>query len=178
MPPTARARVAIELGWRSIEPAPLEGGSMSPGWKLNLCFDRPFWRDSGLSGSLSAPREAIYATVDLGHADLGLMIGYVRGASVPFLRRLDDQQLRNTLLAPLAETFGHQMMEPVGYALTKWDEIAPIRGGLFMGRDDSTPTERSSRRLAVAGTEVADEFPNEMEGALRSARQALQTLDG
>lgn len=177
-------RVAAQL---SFEPplAPGQGPALEqiPTWmagtaKFVAIYERPFWREDGLSGDAQSQRGPLIEIHDAsGHGaqEPGALFGFV---GVPFAHRSgQDSAVAQAALAQLARIFGPQALAPMQWHYQDWAaepmtatprDQAPLAQHPDYGLPEAL-RELWDGRLRLAGTEVAPEMGGYLEGALASA---------
>ena len=151
--------------------------------KAVAIYDRPFWRDAGLSGDAMSRFGPMAEIHDASPSQGGpfALFGFL---GVPPQARADQKLLRQQIIAQLTRIFGTNAGAPLQLTIKDWaydpftatalDQQplyahphyglpAPLRG---LWRDT----------LLFGGTEVAQEFGGYLEGALEAAENALDQL--
>ena len=148
--------------------------------KAVLAYDRPFWRDAGLTGQVISDTPPAQATFDNSPPDasFGALMGFLE-ASV--IRRLDDEP-EDEVLAAVAQNmgayFGAPGASPTDAVLQRWDNEAWSRGGPVASTgtgvllDHGDLVRAPVDRVHVAGTETATWWNGYMEGAVQSGERA------
>jgi monoamine oxidase len=147
--------------------------------KALAVYDRPFWREAGLSGDAMSRVGPMVEIHDASPAEGGpyALFGFI---GVPPLARSDAQLLRQQVRAQLGRLFGPAATAPRQLFLKDW-AFDP-----FTATDqDQQPLYAHPRyglpralsrlwdgRLILAGTEVAPQFGGYLEGALEAAELA------
>ncbi len=151
--------------------------------KAVAIYDRPFWRDAGLSGDAMSRRgpmvEIHDASTDDGRAHA--LFGFI---GVPPSGRGNLGLLRHEICAQLGRLFGPEAAEPKELHVKDWvtDPLVATdhdRQPLYAHPTYSLPTAISDLwdgRLIFAGTEVAPQFGGFLEGALEAAENAMAQL--
>ncbi|GLQ35158.1 hypothetical protein GCM10007939_14410 [Amylibacter marinus] len=151
--------------------------------KAMAIYDRPFWREEGLSGDAMSHKGPAAEIHDASPKTGGpyALFGFV-GVSPD--GRADDRKLRQELRAQLARLFGPQAADPRQLYIKDWafDPYTATQA-------DKTPmyahptyglpramTELWNGALHFSGTEVAANFGGYIEGALEAAENVLDTL--
>ena len=148
--------------------------------KVHVLYDRPFWRDDGLSGEAVTDAGPVTLTFDGSPADAGagVMTGFVGGADARGFARLSPEDRRAAVLAGFDRLFGPAARDARDYAERDWAAEPFSRGapnGHFGpgGWTRFGPALRApAGRVHWAGTETAREWCGFMEGALESAERA------
>ncbi|WP_033821306.1 FAD-dependent oxidoreductase [Kitasatospora sp. MBT63] len=153
--------------------------------KVQLVYERPHWREHGLSGWSVNAEGPLLSTVDDTPPDggPGVLTGFVTGAEAHRFAALGPAGQRAAALAQAARLFP-QLPEPLACHITDWVNEEYSRGcyAALLGPGDWTAL---GPRLAApygrvhwAGTETSTEFFGLMEGAVRSGhRVAAELLD-
>ena len=90
--------------------------------KVHAVYDRPFWREQGLSGTAFSPYEISHEAYDnTNHGDSrGTLVGFVSDERADEVRRLDAEQRREAILTSLAAYYGEQALSPSSYYESDW----------------------------------------------------------
>ncbi|MFP5304861.1 MAG: flavin monoamine oxidase family protein [Gammaproteobacteria bacterium] len=151
--------------------------------KCLVAYDKPFWREQGLSGELVSDSAPFSPVFDVSPADgsHGALIGFFDGPEA--LRwSADAEARRQEVLTTLTRAFGAQAARPLDYVDYDW--IAdPWSKGCYTGLwTPGTLTELGPAlrepcgRVHWAGTETAAEWCGYIEGALRSAERVAEEV--
>ena len=152
---------------------------MAPHAKFVAQYDRPFWREAGLSGaaqSMIGPMGEIHdATTATGAAALFGFIGIPAAA-----RARLGPALADACIDQLARLFGPRAATPIAVFCKDWatDPLTATPDDLVAPGHPSprrTPwlDPAWSPRLIFAGSETAPDHPGYLEGALSAAEAAL-----
>jgi monoamine oxidase len=155
--------------------------------KVTVVYDRPFWRDDGLTGQVIADGGPINVTFDDSPPDAskGVVFGFVGGDSARSFAALGTKQARRAAaLANFVDFFGPQAANPVKYIETVWKREAFTRGcpvGI-LGPGTLTAQGPAIRepvgRIHWAGTETSTYWNGYMDGAVRSGERAAAEVAG
>ena len=151
--------------------------------KLFAVYEKPFWRDMGLSGdgiSRCGPLMEIHDASPAG-ADSGALFGFV-GLPVGSPSR-EPVSLKAGALAQLRQMFGADAADPLEVIIQDWGKEACTA----VAADQSTAHHPqyglpqallplAERGLLLASTETAPQFGGFIEGALEAAEIALSKL--
>ncbi|MGI9219390.1 MAG: flavin monoamine oxidase family protein [Hydrogenophaga sp.] len=155
---------------------------MAPHAKYLAVYERPFWREQGLSGAARSawgPMVEIHdASMPGGHAAL---FGFL-GVPAPARARLGDAELRSLCRAQFARLFGPDAALPVMDVVQDWaQEVftstdADVRGG---GEHPSAPAAVAADgpwhgHLTGIGSEWSPQFPGYVAGAIEAAEAGVQ----
>ncbi|WP_299832211.1 FAD-dependent oxidoreductase [uncultured Roseobacter sp.] len=153
--------------------------------KAVAIYDRPFWRDAGLSGDAMSRFGPMVEVHDASPANGGpyALFGFI---GIPPQHRTDAEALRRDVTAQLVRLFGKEAATPKALYIKDWAfdlftatdaDKAPLHAhptyglpGALRGLWDG--------KLQFAGTEVAPQFGGYLEGALEAAENVLLTVQG
>lgn len=170
---------ALAERWRAT------GTWMAPHAKFFAFYDRPFWREHGLSGtaqSFAGPMAEIHdATTASGRAAL---FGFL-GVGADYRSTVGEGALSAACTAQLVRLFGPEAGRPRKTLIKDWaadalTAAAEDRSGSAHPSATSVAwvTGRWSERLSLAGSEASPIEPGFMAGAVEAARQAVQEVTG
>lgn len=143
-------------------------------------YERPFWREKGLSGQAVGGAGPVRVTFDNTEAGTssGLLLGFIEGDEARVWSGRDPGERRAAVLESFAEFFGDAAREPIDYADQDWTSEPYTRGcyAAFMGPGVWTSLGEHLRApfgpIHVAGTETARYGYGYFEGALEAAERA------
>lgn len=147
--------------------------------KVIATYERPFWRDAGLSGEAISSRGPVTVTFDDTTHDGAqpALVAFVVGEAA---RRKPSEA---EVLEDLARLFGAEAASPEAYVAREWG-VDPWSGGCPVSM---TPPMRWPRQLAslrrshgrmhFAGTETASEHTGYLEGALEAAERCVREIE-
>jgi monoamine oxidase len=152
--------------------------------KCFAAYDRPFWRDAGLSGEAYRPRGTPRAVVDASpDGGPAILLGFVVGDAAAGWHHRAPADRRGELLGSLAELFGDPARAPIDYLEADW-AVDPWSAGCVAGTPPGALTRTaavwrgSHDRLHLAGTEAAIRWPGYMEGAIEAGDRAAAEVLG
>lgn len=98
--------------------------------KVHAVYDRPFWRDEGLSGTAFSPYQLVHEAYDnTNHGDeRGTLVGFVSDEHADGVFALDAEERKRRILQSLAVYFGPAAAEPVVYYESDWGSEEWTRG--------------------------------------------------
>lgn len=157
-------------------------------WMAGQCkavavFEKPFWRDAGVSGHAMSRLGPMVEIHDASPEDgnLAALFGFI---GVPADSRRNEVLLRQQIVAQFGRLFGPKAEDPIELLIKDWAfepftstsaDHAPLtvhpRYGLPSALEDLW-----DGKLHFAGTEVAPEFGGYLEGALEAAEIAFARL--
>ncbi|MEM6306169.1 MAG: NAD(P)/FAD-dependent oxidoreductase [Pseudomonadota bacterium] len=152
--------------------------------KAIAVYDRPFWREAGLSGDAMSRVGPMVEIHDASPSEGGpyALFGFI---GVPPAARSDQPRLRAALEAQLTRLFGPEAAAPRALLLKDWAfdpltataaDAVPLHQHPAYGLPAAL-AELWDGRLIFAGTEVAKANGGFIEGALEAAEMALAQLD-
>ncbi len=155
--------------------------------KVAAVYDRPFWRERGLTGQALSLNGPVTATFDDSPPDgsPGVLFGFVGGDLGRQFLATPKADRRAQVLSNFTEFFGPEANSPVDYFETNWPQERWSRGGpvgilgpgTLVGQGEAL--RRPVRRIHWAGTETSTYWNGYMDGAVRSGeRAAREVLDG
>lgn len=151
--------------------------------KAVAVYDRPHWREAGLSGDASSRRGPMVEIHDASPPANGpyALFGFI--GVPPHLRR-DKAELRDQIVAQFVRLFGEQAGAPRDLFLKDWADdpltaaaadSRPLTAHPAYGMPDAM-RDLWEGRLLFAGTETAARFGGYLEGALEAAEAAAHKL--
>jgi monoamine oxidase len=189
-----RAVVAIPpalIGRIAFEP-PLSGrrthlhAKMPPGYVIKCMarYERPFWREQGLSGQAGSTVHPLAITFDNSPADgsCGVLLGFLEGGHGRRAAALDPVARRELVLDGFATYFGRAARAALEYVEQDWAEQQWIRGGYGAHLGPGTWTQYGSLLRAPAGpvhwagSETSAIWNGYMDGAVRSGERVAAEI--
>ncbi|MBX3191256.1 MAG: flavin monoamine oxidase family protein [Labilithrix sp.] len=152
--------------------------------KHTAIYDRPFWRDDGLSGMVLSDEGPIHVVFDnsLPDAKSGILMGFSEAKNARRLGALTEDERRAEAVACFARYFGDRARRPIAYADHVW-EHDPWSGGCygaFMPPGVWTELGPALRephgRVHWAGTETATAWSGYVDGAISSGLRAANEI--
>lgn len=148
--------------------------------KFMAVYERPFWRDSGLSGLAISDTGPVTVTFDNSppQGTPGVLLGFIEGGHARELMELGEDARRDAALHSLARLFGDQALRPLETVQRDWAAEAHSGGcyGALFGPGVWTGYGPALRepvgRLHWAGAETAQVWMNYMDGAVESGERA------
>jgi len=152
--------------------------------KINVLYDRPFWRDAGLKGSTISLEDPLSVAVDntpheSGH---GVLAGFFEGVNARRMGALSPEERRAVALGCLVKFFGPEAAEPLEYHEKDWGAEEYSRGcygGRFGTGVWTAYGPALSEPVGVihwAGTETAAVWNGYMDGAVRTGHRAADEV--
>lgn len=162
--------------------------AMVPG-RVMKCFavyDRPFWRESGLSGFAIGDHPPVHVAFDAStpDSDKGILLGFIEGREAAEWQERDPEKRQQAVLECFSRYFGRPALQPERYLDHGWASEPWSRGCYagVPGRGDVLGVAASARvphgRVHWAGTETATHWNGYIEGAIRSGERAAAEIGG
>jgi monoamine oxidase len=180
--PLRVAAVTLNLPW--APPKLIDAMLGTPTWmathaKAVALYDRPFWRDAGLSGRIASRGGPLveahdHSGVDNKHAAIFGFVGWQ-----PEQRRKDPDGLRQAILDQLSECFGKAALRPTKLVVQDWAANSRIVTELDVTHPATHPDVGPSvlrqahldGRVRFAVSEVSELSPGLIEGAFAAGEQ-------
>jgi monoamine oxidase len=154
--------------------------------KVAAVYNRPFWREAGLTGTALSLNGPVNATSDDSPPDgkPGVVFGFVGGDEARKFMRLARAERRRAVIANFKAYFGPKAANPRDYFETNWTKAEWTRGcpvavpgpGVLVAYGPAL--RRPFRRIHWAGTGTSTFWNGYMDGAVRSGeRAARESLD-
>ncbi len=146
--------------------------------KVHAVYDRPFWREQGLSGTAFSPYEISHEAYDnTNHGDeRGTLVGFVSDRLADDLFRVSAEERKERILESLSHYYGPEAKNPVVYYESDWGSEEWTRGayaasfdlgGLHRyGADLRTPVGP----IYFACSDLAGAGYQHVDGAIRMGR--------
>jgi monoamine oxidase len=154
--------------------------------KVAAVYDKPFWRDKGLTGQAVSTDGLVSATFDDSppSGSPGVIFGFVGGDSARAYNRMSAGDGRDKVLSEFATFFGDEATKPTAFFDTRWTNEQWTRGcpvgiagpGTLLAYGDQM--RQPVGAIHWAGTETSTYWNGYMDGAVRSGeRAAKEVLD-
>jgi monoamine oxidase len=183
IPPALAARIGYDPALPVARDSYLQRSPQGRLIKVEAFYDRPFWRDEGLSGAVVSDTGPAKICYDVTPADnaLGGLLGFVGGDAA---RQWGDDHaaLQKAVLAQFVTFFGPQAGAPREVAVQDWNDEIWSRGAPVNLLAPGTLTrDREAMwapvgRVHWAGTETATYWHGYMDGAITSGQRAAQEV--
>jgi monoamine oxidase len=180
VPPTMRRRIVFTPS------LPARHASFAQRWpagvlsKAYAVYERPFWRDLGLSGQGISDRGPVFVTFDASPADgsAGVLLGFIGGRYAHEWDVLPDGERRARALSGLADVVGEGALDAVGYVEKRWAVEDWVGGGPCAAPGPGSVVPYVDQLATPvgpvhwAGTETATRWSGFMDGAVRAGERA------
>jgi len=186
IPPALAARIEYEPLLPALRDQLTQRAPMGSYAKVDAIYDRPFWREEGLTGQAVSVNGPVRVTFDSTPAEgsPGVLLGFIGGTDARRWYGLSAEQRRQAALDCFAEYFGERARNPLQYVENAWaddgfsrgDPVAGLPPGVLL--DFGTALRAPVGRVHWAGTETSDFWVGYMDGAVRSGERAAQEVLG
>jgi monoamine oxidase len=184
VPPALARRIQYSPGLPSGKRNLLAG--LVPGHliKWEATYDKPFWRDAGLSGQAVSDVGPANTTFDNTPPDgsTGIVFGFIGGDSARQFARQSRASQRKAVLDNFVTFFGDQARTPRSAFQMDWTTEAWTRGcpvghaGRNTLRKYGPLLRKPNGLIHWAGTETATYWNGYMDGAVRSGEAAAKEV--
>lgn len=152
--------------------------------KCFAVYDRPFWREEGLSGSAVGDAPPLHVAFDATPPDTGqgILMGFIEGRAAEHWALASVEERQQVVTAAFARFFGPRARQPRRYLDHVWANETWSRGcyagvappGLVSRLGASVRAPHG--RVHWAGTETASHWNGYVEGAVRSGMRAAEEV--
>ena len=180
VPPVLAGRIDYRPALGGLRDQLTQNVPMGSVIKTMTVFERPWWRDEGLSGQAAGIGRQVTVVYDNSPPDAscGVLLGFIEGRASHEARRLSLDDRRALVARDLATYFGPRALDAVDYVERDWAD-EPWSGGCYGGRltpgvwTQLGPALREPiGRIHWAGTETAERWSGYLDGAVRSGERA------
>ena len=184
MPPTLTCRIAYDPPMPALRDQLTQRIPQGAVIKCMALYDRPFWRDQGLTGQATSIEGPVKLTFDNSPPDgsPGVLLGFLEGAHARNLGTWEPGRRRAAVIDCFARLFGPEAAAPVEYVDKSWADEEWTRGcyGCYMPTGAWTAYGPQLRDpvgpIHWAGAETATVWSGYMDGAVRSGDSAADAV--
>lgn len=152
--------------------------------KVAIAYDKPFWREQGLSGMVLSDRAEFGPWFDRGTPLTrgGALVGFFDGAPAQRWADRPAAERRARVLEDIAEFLGEAARHPTDYVEEVWTLSPYHRGGYVSVPGPGVLTGFGTAlldpvgRIHWAGTETAEAWTGYIDGAVRSGERAAKEV--
>ncbi len=156
--------------------------------KVAAVYDRPFWRDAGLTGTTVDTGFPVSATFDdsppfaSSSQGPGVIFGFVGGDNARAYAAMSASDRQAAVLKQYATYFGARALNPTAFFETPWSGEQWTRGCPVGIPSNGTLLaygpwiRQASGRIHWAGTETSQYWNGYMDGAVRSGERAADEV--
>jgi monoamine oxidase len=153
-------------------------------FKCMAVYDKPFWREQGLSGNATSDTGPVKLTYDNAPPDgsPGVLLGFIEGQEARDYAGTKQSDRRDAVIDSFARYFGEEARKPKDYIDKSWAADRWSRGcyvgycppGVLVGYRESIRSPVGP--IHWAGTETATEWAGYMDGAVESGERAADEV--
>ncbi len=181
VPPTLAGRIDYAPNLPQNRDALMQRVPQGSLLKATAVYDKPFWRDKGLTGQALSTETFISATFDDSPEDgsPGVVFGFIGGDKARGFKKLSREEQKATALAEFDRFFeSKEAGNAKRFFLTSWTDEKWTRGcpvgiyppGVMVAYGDQI--RQPVGRIHWAGTETSAYWNGYMDGAVRSGERA------
>jgi monoamine oxidase len=154
--------------------------------KCMAIYERPFWREAGLSGQAMSAEGPVKVMFDNSPPDgsPGVLLGFLEGRQARELGEWEPEARRRAVVDCFRRIFGPDASQPLDYVERVWAQEEWTRGcyGCYMPPGGWVSYGRALRapigRIHWAGAETATVWNGYMDGAVQSGERAAAEVLG
>jgi len=152
--------------------------------KVHAVYDRPFWREQGLSGTAFSPYEICHEAYDnTNHGDeRGTLVGFVSDNTADGVFELSAEERKERILESLSHYYGPEAENPVVYYESDWGSEEWTRGAYAASFDMGglhrygADLRASVGPIRFACSDIAGAGYQHVDGAIRMGRLAASDI--
>ena len=155
-------------------------------YKCMAVYDKPFWREAGLSGMATSDTGPVKLTFDNSPPDgsPGVLLGFIEGQEARDFAGTSRGDRKAAVIDCFARYFGDEARNATDYVDKSWSADRWSRGcyvgfmapGVLLGYRDAIRSPVGE--IHWAGTETATEWAGYMDGAIQSGIRAADEVLG
>ena len=184
MPPTLTCRIAYDPPMPALRDQLTQRIPQGAVIKCMAIYDRPFWRERGLTGQATSTDGPVKLTFDNSPPDgtPGVLLGFLEGNQARELGAASPGERRAAVIDCFTRLFGREAAGPVDYVDKSWADEEWTRGcyGCYMPTGAWTAYGPQLRApvgpIHWAGAETATVWSGYMDGAVRSGDSAAEAV--
>lgn len=188
LPPTHVRRIRISPELPAEHRHAREHQSFGLVIKVQIAYDTPFWRETGLSGTGFGPYQLVHEVYDntpvegSDEAKQGVLVGFVSDTNADKVLRTSLEERRAAVLQSLANYFGEKALSPVTYVESDWQDEELTGGAYATSFDVGSLTRYGSKLREPVGpirfgsSDVAGLGFQHVDGAVRMGELISQQI--
>ena len=184
MPPTLTCRIAYDPPMPALRDQLTQRIPQGAVIKCMAIYDRPFWRERGLTGQATSTDGPVKLTYDNSPPDgsPGVLLGFLEGTHARELGAWSADRRQTAVIDCFARLFGREAESPLDYVDKSWADEEWTRGcyGCYMPTGAWTAYGPHLRApvgsIHWAGAETATVWSGYMDGAVRSGDSAADAV--
>jgi len=158
--------------------------------KVHAVYDRPFWREQGLSGTCFSPSSLVQEVYDNTFLNdpRGTLVGFVSDEKADAMWALGEEERKTAILESMAAFLGEETLNPEVFYLSDFGSEEWTRGAYATSYDLGGlhrfgPTQNDAvGPIYFASSDLAGEGYQHVDGAVRMGRRTaariVAELDG
>lgn len=152
--------------------------------KATAIYDRPFWRDSNMTGQVISDSGVVRTTLDVSPEDstYGAILGFVEADEMRLYDNATEQEIIEKVSQDYVRYFGPKAANATQWVIQRWDNEIWSRGGPVAVAGPGTISKygkaitESVGGIHWAGTEASPYWAGYMDGALRAGERAAAAI--
>ncbi|MDS2173937.1 NAD(P)/FAD-dependent oxidoreductase [Nesterenkonia sp. CL21] len=184
VPPNLYSRISFEPALPRLQHQMHQHQSMGLVIKVHAVYDRPFWREAGLSGTGFGAAEICQEVYDnTNHGDSrGTLVAFVSDEKADEMFALPEEERRRRILESLAHYLGEQALSPEVYYESDFGSEEWTRGAYAASFDLGGLSRYGAHQREAVGpihwacSDLAAEGYQHVDGALRQGRRAAEDV--
>lgn len=152
--------------------------------KVHAVYEKPFWRDNGLSGTAFSPYNLVHEAYDnTNYEDTrGTLVGFVSDIKAGDVLSLGPDERRKAVLESLASYYGPDALDPIVYYESDWAAEEWTRGAYAVSFDLGGlvrygPTLREPvGPIWFSSSDLAGEGYQHVDGAIRVGHETAAAI--
>jgi monoamine oxidase len=152
--------------------------------KATAIYNRPFWRDTNLTGQVISDSGVVRTTLDVSpaNASYGAILGFIEADEMRLNDAVSEQELISQVTKDYVRYFGPQAANATQWVIQRWDNEQWSRGGPVAVAGPGTLSKygkaitESVGGIHWAGTETSPYWTGYMDGAIRSGKRAAEAV--
>lgn len=184
LPPTLTCRIAYDPLMPAMRDQLTQRIPQGTVAKCMAIYEKPFWRERGLTGQGTSDSGPIKLTFDNSPPDgsPGVLLGFLEGKRARELGTWEPARRREAVIDCFVRLFGQDAAQPLDYVEKLWADEEWTRGcyGCYMPTGAWTTYGRYLREpvgpIHWAGAETATVWSGYMDGAVRSGDSAAAAV--
>jgi monoamine oxidase len=186
VPPTLAGRLRFDPVMPSTRDALTQRMPQGSVIKCQAVYDRPFWRDDGLSGEAvgdTAPVKVVFDGTPVEDGSPGVLVAFIEASDAIRLSAATPEVRKAEVLDVLAHYVGDDARHPVAFVERDWGSEPWTRGcyGAHLPPGAWTQVGAALREpvglIHWAGTETAERWCGYIDGAITSGERAAAEVD-
>ncbi|MGZ4200576.1 MAG: flavin monoamine oxidase family protein [Thermoleophilaceae bacterium] len=180
IPPTLAGRINYDPALPTVRDQLMQRMPQGTLMKAEAVYDKPFWRDQGLTGTTVSTQGPAYLTFDNTPPEgtPGVLFSFIGGDNLRHWSQQSADARRKAILGSFATYFGSQAAKPLDYFEMTWSNEIWSRGcpvalaspGVYTSYGPAL--RPNCGRIHWAGTETSTWWNGYMDGAVRSGERA------